>query len=159
MNNDFISRLMCVECDNSCPWGDKCGNKVLQKTINIPVEVYELGNGQYGLRSKAVIEPGMIITEYRGEVISSDMMEQRKQYLQASMDERSYFMKFYGNLYLDSKYKGNASRYANHSCDPNSCVYIFNSENFKKAALVSIKAIQMDEPITFSYADQIPKLS
>ena len=143
--------MMFVECTDRCIWGDNCGNRVLQEGVKVPVEVYKLSNGHLGLRSKSIIKPNDIVIEYKGEVINNAMLDQRRRQLEASSDELSYFLAFYENLYIDSKYKGNVSRFANHSCSPNCEVFIFNSGCYRKAALVSNKTIQAEEPITFSY--------
>lgn len=57
--------------------------------------------------------------EYVGEVLDYPLFKKRsKQYSKAGQ-EHFYFMAVNPEEIVDATYKGNVSRFINHSCDPN----------------------------------------
>jgi len=55
---------------------------------------------------------------------------------------------------VDARYKGNAARFANHSCVPNCILVPIHVENeFPRIALFAKKFIPPDFEITYNYGD------
>ncbi|KAJ0255568.1 SET domain-containing protein [Hirschfeldia incana] len=72
----------------------------------------------YGIAADEDINSGEFIIEYVGEVIDDEICEQRLWKLKHKVETNFYLCKL-DNLVIDATYKGNKSRYFNHSCDPN----------------------------------------
>ena len=64
-----------------------------------------------------MFDRGQFIIEYVGEVL--EYVEFRARTKRYSKVDHFYFMALNGNEILDAAKKGNASRFINHSCDPN----------------------------------------
>jgi uncharacterized protein len=73
------------------------------------------GKGVFALRA---IEPGETLIEYTGEVIPWDEALRRHPHDPAQPDHTFYF-EIEGGKVIDALYGGNASRWINHSCEPN----------------------------------------
>ena len=68
-------------------------------------------------RKACIIDRGEFIIEYVGEVLEyAEFRARAKIY---SKVDHFYFMALNANEILDAAKKGNASRFINHSCDPN----------------------------------------
>ncbi len=72
----------------------------------------------FGLRTKVDIEPGTLIQEYRGEIISEYTCMERMRTIYADY-ENYFFLNYDGDEVLDGCIKGTEVRFVNHSCDPN----------------------------------------
>jgi histone-lysine N-methyltransferase ASH1L len=103
-----------------CPCGDRCTNIQFGKRKPIKTEVHWYGARGFGLRTLEPIAKDSFIDEYRGEVISYNEMVRRVR--DHYKDTGNYYFLMYdapaGEM-LDGGLKGNITRYANHSCDPN----------------------------------------
>ena len=87
-DEDCFNRLMFYECDDSnCSIGaDLCTNRSFEGLkrrckaggkYNIGVEVIKTADRGYGVRSNRTFEPGQIIVEYAGEIITQEECENR----------------------------------------------------------------------------------
>lgn len=85
---DCFNRIMFYECDkNNCKLDyDHCRNRAfhqlkervkLGNKYNIGVEVMKTESKGYGVRSCRTFQPGQIIVEYTGEIITQDECDQR----------------------------------------------------------------------------------
>lgn len=103
-----------------CPCGDRCTNVQFGKRKPIKTEVHYYGARGFGLRAMEPVPKGSFIDEYRGEVISYNEMVRRVR--DHYKDTGNYYFLMYdapaGEM-LDGGLKGNITRFANHSCDPN----------------------------------------
>jgi len=161
-NQSCLLRDLLVECSFYCNSGD-CGNQRLKKLRNDfdrsmfcirPVE----GMG-YGLFCNGVtFKHGDPVTEYVGEVIDQEQ--------KSNVDRRlhnSYIMHSgIKGYYINSKKKGNYSRFINHSCDPN-CVaekWVVSSSSLRIYLIASLQFISLI--FTFAFfvlkVDQLPSI-
>lgn len=88
VDDECVNRIMAYECDNSnCNIGaDRCTNRPfaeLQKRTkhgnkyDIGVEVWKTQDRGHGLRANRTFEPGQVIIEYTGEIITQDERDKR----------------------------------------------------------------------------------
>ena len=87
-DHDCLNRLMLYECDDiNCNLGaERCGNRSFEDLrqrnkaggrYNIGVDVIKTSDRGYGVRSNRTFEPGQIIVEYTGEIITQDECDDR----------------------------------------------------------------------------------
>ena len=105
------------------------------------------------------IKAGAFVVEYVGEVITSNVAEERGKKYDA--EGRTYLFDLDFNLdeeniyTVDAAIYGNLSRFINHSCDPNLSifsVFINNLDpNMPQLAMFAKRDIKRGEQITFDY--------
>ena len=66
-----------------------------------------------------IVCSGTFLLEYVGEVLDyNEFLRRSKQYAKGN-NEHYYFMALNADEVIDATFKGNISRFINHSCDPN----------------------------------------
>ncbi|GAC95486.1 histone-lysine N-methyltransferase [Pseudozyma hubeiensis SY62] len=119
--NDCINRMLQFICDpRTCPSGANCTNISLGRRPNVKTTVAYYGRRGFGLKTLEAINRDDFIDEYRGEVIN--LGEAAKRVTEEYKATGNFYLLDYdsaaGEL-LDGGRKGNITRFANHSCDPN----------------------------------------
>ncbi|UZJ57294.1 hypothetical protein CBS101457_006614 [Exobasidium rhododendri] len=103
-----------------CPCGERCTNIYFGKRKAVRTEVQWYGARGFGLKTLEAITKGGFIDEYRGEVI--DFNEAVRRIRDHYRETGNYYFLMYdapaGEM-LDGGLKGNVTRFANHSCEPN----------------------------------------
>lgn len=95
-----------------------CANTVIQRRQYPPAEIFDTESPRgFGLRCMVDVEPGTVVAEYRGEVITWAELAKRQQ----GRDPTAafYFAALGDGLFIDAEKRGGYARFANHSCDPN----------------------------------------
>ena len=145
-----MNRLLCCECINCSKY---CTNNKFQNRIYKNVVKKKISNVVgYGLYTKEKINKNEFIIEYIGEVIDNEELEKRTE--DNINDGRFYFLTLSSTRHIDALNKGNLSRYANHSCDPNVDFKVqLNSDNDSPISLSfhSLKKIKKDDQLFTSY--------
>lgn len=119
--NDCMNRMLQFICDpRTCPSGANCTNISLGRRPNVKTTVAYYGRRGFGLKTLEAIKRDDFIDEYRGEVIN--LGEAAKRVTEEYKATGNFYLLDYdsaaGEL-LDGGRKGNITRFANHSCDPN----------------------------------------
>ncbi|KAL0144875.1 hypothetical protein V8B55DRAFT_1456632 [Mucor lusitanicus] len=117
---DCINRMLFYECDpNCCPCGDQCSNRRFQrKERTKELQVFQTKDRGWGLRTLVDIKKGDLVIEYRGEIISHQLCEERM--CTTYVNEKNfYFLEYCNGEVIDACTKGTEARFINHSCDPN----------------------------------------
>jgi len=137
---------MLYECDAAnCNVGaEYCGNRPFAdlkercktgRKFDIGVEVVKTESKGFGVRACRTFEPGQIIVEYAGEIITQDECERRvaTEYANNAVCfvkrvdamlplnvvlQCYYLMTFDQNMIIDAT-RGSMARFINHSCEPN----------------------------------------
>ncbi|OAD62170.1 Eukaryotic translation initiation factor 2 subunit 3, Y-linked [Eufriesea mexicana] len=157
------------ECNKRCICDINCINRVVQRGTEMKLCIFRTANGRgWGVKTLQAIKKGSFVTQYVGEVITSEEAEKRgKEYDAAG---RTYLFDLDYNEFeeqcpytVDAAMYGNISHFINHSCDPNLSVYgvWINclDPNLPKLALFATKDIRQNEEITFDYTCQSSKNS
>ncbi|KAG8179638.1 hypothetical protein JTE90_007368 [Oedothorax gibbosus] len=143
------------ECNRSCACGGACPNRVVQRGPTRPLAVFRTRDGRgWGLRTLAPLERGQFVLEYLGEVITPLDAEVRD----AAYDVTgaTYLFDLSGGAFtVDAGQKGNASRFINHSCDPNLQVYTVwgdqQDPTLPRLAFFARRRLPRGEELTFDY--------
>ncbi|KAM3263825.1 hypothetical protein P3L10_000819 [Capsicum annuum] len=82
----------------------------------------------WGVVAAESINKGDFIIEYIGEVIDDALGEKRLWDMKYKGDKNFYMCELRKDFTIDATFKGNLSRFLNHSCDPNckleKCVFV-----------------------------------
>lgn len=66
------------ECNNRCKCGPDCINRVVQKGRTVGLCIFRTENNRgWGVKAMENIKKGFLVTEYVGEVITSEEAERR----------------------------------------------------------------------------------
>nr|XP_045581626.1 histone-lysine N-methyltransferase SUV39H2-like [Procambarus clarkii] len=148
------------ECNKLCKCGPSCINRVVQKGRNISLCIFRTANGRgWGVKAMENIKKDSLVTEYVGEIITSDEAERRGKIYDAQGCTYLFdldYDKGDQNLYtIDAAKCGNVSHFINHSCDPN--LVVFNvwvnclDPDLPRLALFATRDIKKWEELTFDY--------
>lgn len=109
------------------------------------------GKGK-GLFARRRFLKGSYIIEYTGEIISKKERKHRETFLLQNYNfPMFYFVSLDTNRIIDAQRKGNVSRFANHSCAPNTDVKRVFWAGDIHVVFVAKRDIYPGEEITFSY--------
>ncbi|KAI8976993.1 hypothetical protein BDF20DRAFT_835829 [Mycotypha africana] len=129
---DCLNRMLFYECDPKyCPCGDQCSNQRFQrKETKKGLQIFQTDNRGWGLRTLKPIKKGELIIEYRGEIISQELCEERMLTLYAN-EKNFYFLDYAKGEVIDACTKGTEARFINHSCHPNCHIekWLFRGES------------------------------
>ncbi|KAF1980911.1 hypothetical protein K402DRAFT_255081 [Aulographum hederae CBS 113979] len=118
---------------------------------DIGIEIVQTGDRGHGVRAVRSFQPGQIILEYSGEVITQEECDHRMN-TEYKKNNHYYLMTFHQNLIIDATKRGSAARFVNHSCDPNCRVekWIVGGEP-RMALFAGDNGIMTGEELTYDY--------
>ncbi|XP_020578365.1 histone-lysine N-methyltransferase ASHR3 isoform X2 [Phalaenopsis equestris] len=120
-NSDCSENCECrglsLSCTKACHCSEMCTNKPFRKEKKIKVVKTNLCG--WGAVALETIEKGRFVVEYVGEVIDDALCEQRLWDMKRRGDQNFYMCEIQKDFTIDATFKGNFSRFLNHSCDPN----------------------------------------
>ncbi|KAI5303382.1 fatty-acyl coenzyme A oxidase [Ascosphaera pollenicola] len=155
------NRTTLYECnDNNCRLGpEHCRNRSFDELrrrtkggnkYDIGVDVFKTEDRGYGVRSNRTFEPGQIIVEYTGEVITQDECEKRMRSVYKK-NQCYYLMHLDRNMVIDAT-RGSIARFVNHSCEPNCKMEKWTVANKPRMALFAgSNGIMTGEELTYDY--------
>eukprot|EP00730_Choanoeca_flexa_P013270 TRINITY_DN5143_c0_g1_i1.p1 TRINITY_DN5143_c0_g1~~TRINITY_DN5143_c0_g1_i1.p1 ORF type:complete len:224 (+),score=17.06 TRINITY_DN5143_c0_g1_i1:103-774(+) len=162
--DDCDSRCSCAlrstfakyECNARCGCDSSCSNRQSQQPFARAVEIYETNSQGKGLRTLNPIAKGEFFGCYAGEVLSSALRLQRQ--IEDEAQGNTYLLILnehtqHGTMTtaVDARYKGNETRFINHSCDPNLDIKPVRERQIPRLCLFAIRDIAAGEPLTFDY--------
>ncbi|CAG0890824.1 unnamed protein product [Cyprideis torosa] len=115
------------------------------------LEPGEAGCGDNCLNRMLMIEWGTFIMEYVGELLNERQFKTRVKDAAKKGHEHFYFMALTNDAIIDATYKGNVSRFINHSCEPNSETQKWTVNGDLRVGFFSTRKIAPGEEITFDY--------
>ncbi|MCP9263817.1 Euchromatic histone-lysine N-methyltransferase 1b [Dirofilaria immitis] len=142
-----------LECSSCCFCSNKCRSRVAQKGVQCGLEVYRTRKYGWAVRTCSIILKGCFVCEYTGELISDADADKREDdtYLFEIIDETSAYC-------IDAKFKGNVSRFINHSCEANlvtlRVVWDANIRHLPHICFYAKRDIQQGEELTIDYGSQ-----
>lgn len=164
------SRHPIYECNINCKCGPVCKSRVVQKGRKVPLTIFKTKNRGWGVKCNEDLVRGEFIDTYLGEVITNKEADRREAI--GSKDKSSYLYsldKFLGddaddpldedNCYVvDGQYMGGATRFINHSCEPNCRQYTvsYNKHDLRvyDLAFFAVDNIPKGTELTFDYMDK-----
>jgi histone-lysine N-methyltransferase SUV39H len=166
LRKDFLDRkAMISECSSRCLCaGSDCWNHVVQRGRQVRLEVFDTGERGLGLRCLEPLITGQFVDCYFGEVITKKDADARES---ANEGKPSYLFNLdwllgnghhtYEESYVvDGQKFGSATRFINHSCNPN-CKIIpvstnrLSDQRLYYLAFFAIRDIPANTELTFDY--------
>lgn len=149
-----INRRANIECSPiTCPCGQYCRNTAIQNKDNIAefLDLVQIENKGCGLLTRINIEKGKFIIEYVGEVVTNAEFQHRMKTIY-DKETKHFGLCLENNKYVIDSYRmGNASRFINHSCNPNCTLEKFIVNGMTRMAVLAKRNIQQNEELTFNY--------
>ncbi|XP_028805670.1 histone-lysine N-methyltransferase, H3 lysine-9 specific SUVH5-like, partial [Neltuma alba] len=158
------------ECGPSCKCPPDCYNRVSQRGIKFPLEVYKTDKRGWGVRSLRSIPSGSFVCEYIGELLEDKEAEQRTGHDEYLFDignnlisngilSDGVFMpevsKDGGGFTIDAARYGNLGRFFNHSCAPNmyaqNVLYDHGDRKIPHIMLFAAENISPLKELTYDY--------
>lgn len=146
---DCECRVQSMSCSKSCECRDKCTNKPFRKERR--VKVVKTEHCGWGAEACEAIERGEFIIEYTGEVIDDATCEKRLWEMKGRSVHNFYMCEIAKDFIIDATYKGNPSRYLNHSCQPNCKLEKWRVDGETRVGVFALIDIQVGEPLTYNY--------
>ncbi|XP_021750138.1 histone-lysine N-methyltransferase ASHR3-like [Chenopodium quinoa] len=148
-SDDCVCRVQSISCSRSCHCSDACTNKPFRKEKKIKIVRTELCG--WGVEAAEAINKGDFIIEYVGEVIDDLLCTQRLWDMKNKEVKNFYMCEIRKDFTIDATFKGNASRFLNHSCDPNCKLEKWQVEGDIRVGAFAARPIKIGEPLTYDY--------
>ncbi|GER39502.1 histone-lysine N-methyltransferase ASHR3 [Striga asiatica] len=168
-SND-VADIGCTNC-SSTECSDSCGSvhqllksvsllqKLFQPTLSESEEdpdcevcdAYQTEKCGWGVVAAESISEGDFVIEYVGEVIDDAMCERRLWDMKDQKAKNFYMCEINKNFVIDATFKGNASRFLNHSCAPNCKLEKWQVEGEVRVGVFASRSIRVGEALTYDY--------
>jgi len=106
---------------------------------------------EWGLFATQDYQPDQMIIEYLGELIRQKVSDAREQRYESLNIVSTYMFKINDDLIVDSTKQGNASRFINHSCDPNCYTRVVNVDGEPKIVVLANRFVPRGAELTYDY--------
>ncbi|KAJ4752946.1 histone-lysine N-methyltransferase [Rhynchospora pubera] len=146
---DCECRGLSVSCSKACYCAGFCTNKPFRKEKKIRVVKTE--HCGWGVITLEPLQKGDFIIEYIGEVIDDLTCEKRLWDMKERGDSNFYMCEISKDFTIDATFKGNNSRFLNHSCDPNCSLEKWQVDGETRVGVFALRSIKVNEPLTYDY--------
>ncbi|XP_057969983.1 histone-lysine N-methyltransferase ASHH3 isoform X2 [Malania oleifera] len=140
---------------SSCSSGCKCGSSCLNQPFHHrPVKKMKLVKTEKcgsGIVADENIKKGEFVIEYVGEVIDDITCEERLWKMKHRGETNFYLCEINRDMVIDATYKGNKSRYINHSCCPNTEMQKWRIDGETRIGIFATRDISRGEHLTYDY--------
>ncbi|KAF0933606.1 hypothetical protein E2562_018848 [Oryza meyeriana var. granulata] len=137
--DDCECRGLYMSCSKNCHCSDMCTNKPFRKDKKIKaVKTKRCGWGAISL-------------EPLEKVINDATCEQRLWDMKRRGDKNFYMCEISKDFTIDATFKGNTSRFLNHSCDPNCKLEKWQVDGETRIGVFASRSIKVGEPLTYDY--------
>ena len=154
------------ECNSCCACPETCPNRVVQKGLQLKLQVFKTKHKGWGLKTQQTIRKFTFVCEYAGELISVQEAEKRAQKLTHETGNYLIVLREHSSenhilrTHVDAHFHGNASRFINHSCNPNLVMVPVRVDSIvPRLALFATRDIDVGEELSFDYSGEFRVLS
>ncbi|CAL5020960.1 unnamed protein product [Urochloa decumbens] len=146
---DCECRGLSMSCSKNCRCSDLCTNRPFRRDKKIKiVKTERCGWGAVALEP---LEKGDFVIEYVGEVIDDVICEKRLWDIRKREDKNFYMCEISKDFTIDATFKGNVSRFLNHSCDPNCKLEKWQVDGETRVGVFASHSVKVGEPLTYDY--------
>ncbi|VVA28021.1 PREDICTED: histone-lysine N-methyltransferase [Prunus dulcis] len=156
------------ECWSKCWCNKKCGNRIVQQSITVKLQVFLTPEGKgWGLRTLEDLPAGAFVCEYVGEILTNTELHERnvgspgnkntcyQVLLDAGWGSKGV-LKDEEVLCLDATVYGNVARFINHRCSDATLVEIpveveTPDHHYYHIALFTTRKVDAMEELTWDY--------
>ncbi|NXY38609.1 SETMR methyltransferase, partial [Pomatorhinus ruficollis] len=147
------------ECNSLCSCGEGCQNRLVQRGLQLRLQVFRTLSKGWGVRALEPVPRGRFVCEYAGEVLGFPEAQRR---VQAQVpEEPNYIIAVREHLhdgrvmetFVDPTRVGNVGRFLNHSCEPNLFMVPVRVDSMvPKLALFAAVDISAGEELSYDYS-------
>ena len=156
------------ECNEKCNCGPICKSHLVNKGRHVELTIFKTANRGWGVYCNENLIQGEFIDVYLGEVLTNEETNRREAKADAEKGSYLYSLeKFIGDdptltaetcYVVDGQYMGNATRFINHSCEPNCRQYTVSYNKYDlrvyNLAFFAYENIPAGTELTFDYMDK-----
>ncbi|KAK3154602.1 hypothetical protein QOZ80_2BG0192750 [Eleusine coracana subsp. coracana] len=146
---DCECRGLYMSCSKNCRCSDLCTNRPFRKDKKL--KVVKTNRCGWGAVALEPLEKGDFVIEYVGEVIDDATCEQRLWDMKLRGDKNFYMCEISKDFTIDATFKGNISRFLNHSCEPNCKLEKWQVDGETRVGVFTSRSIEVGEPLTYDY--------
>lgn len=160
-DRDCLCGMLQSSCSSGCQCGSSCLNKPFHQRPVKKMKIVETQKCGSGIVADEDIKQGEFVIEYVGEVIDDQTCEERLWKMKHSGETNFYLCEINRDMVIDATYKGNKSRYINHSCSPNTEMQKWRIDGETRIGIFATRDIKKGEHLTYDYqfvqfgADQV----
>lgn len=153
------------ECNSLCQCGDGCQNRLVQRGLQLRLQVFRTERKGWGVRALEPIPSGRFVCEYAGEVLG--FAEARRRIQAQTAQDPNYIIAVREHLhdgrvmetFVDPTHIGNVGRFLNHSCEPNLFMVPVRVDSMvPKLALFAAADISAGEELSYDYSGRFHNL-
>lgn len=148
---DCLCGMLLSSCSPSCRCGSSCLNKPFHQRPMKKMKLVKTEKCGSGLVADEDIKKGEFVIEYVGEVIDDKTCEERLWEMKRRGETNFYLCEINRDMVIDATYKGNKSRYINHSCWPNTEMQKWRIEGETRIGIFATRDISKGEHLTYDY--------
>ncbi|KAK1293455.1 Histone-lysine N-methyltransferase ASHR3 [Acorus calamus] len=148
-DEDCVCRGQSISCSKACSCSDSCTNRPFRREKKVKIVKTRLCG--WGVKAAESIKKGDFVIEYIGEVINDALCEQRLWDMKHRGDQNFYMCEIRKDFTIDATFKGNASRFLNHSCNPNCKLEKWQVDGETRVGVFAAQAIEAGEQLTYDY--------
>ncbi|EXB52174.1 Histone-lysine N-methyltransferase ASHH3 [Morus notabilis] len=146
-----LCRMLLSSCSSGCKCGDSCLNKAFQQRPVKKMKRVQTPKCGFGILADEDIKQGEFVIEYVGEVIDDKTCEERLWSMKHRGETNFYLCEINRDMVIDATYKGNKSRYINHSCCPNTEMQKWIIDGETRIGIFATRDISKGEHLTYDY--------
>ncbi|XP_052207652.1 histone-lysine N-methyltransferase ASHH3 isoform X2 [Diospyros lotus] len=146
-----FSRMLLSTCSSGCKCGGSCLNKAFQHRLPKKMKLVKTEKCGSGIVADEDIKQGEFVIEYVGEVIDDKTCEERLWKMKHRGETNFYLCEINRDMVIDATYKGNKSRYINHSCCPNTEMQKWIIDGETRIGIFATRDIKKGEHLTYDY--------
>ncbi|XP_021907030.1 histone-lysine N-methyltransferase ASHH3 [Carica papaya] len=143
--------MLLSSCSSGCKCGSACLNKPFQHRPVKKMKIVTTEKCGSGIVADEDIKQGEFVIEYVGEVIDDKTCEERLWKMKHRGETNFYLCEINRDMVIDATFKGNKSRYINHSCCPNTEMQKWIIDGETRIGIFATRDIQKGEHLTYDY--------
>ncbi|KAK4742141.1 hypothetical protein SAY87_000142 [Trapa incisa] len=143
--------MLLSSCSSGCKCGSSCSNKPFQNRPMKKMKLIQTEKCGAGIVADQDIKKGEFVIEYVGEIIDDKTCEERLWEMKHRGETNFYLCEINRDMVIDATYKGNKSRYINHSCSPNTEMQKWIIDGETRIGIFATRDIKKGEHLTYDY--------
>ncbi|KAH6804999.1 histone-lysine N-methyltransferase ASHH3 [Perilla frutescens var. hirtella] len=148
---DCLCSMLMSSCSSGCKCGNSCLNKPFHQRPVKKMKTVKTEKCGMGVVAEEDINQGDFVIEYVGEVIDDKTCEERLWKMKHRGETNFYLCEINRDMVIDATYKGNKSRYINHSCCPNTEMQKWMIDGETRIGIFATRDIKKGEYLTYDY--------
>ncbi|MCL7045160.1 hypothetical protein MKW94_016405 [Papaver nudicaule] len=143
--------MLLSTCSPNCDCGSSCLNVPFHQRPAKKLKLVKTEKCGSGLVAEEDIKRKEFVIEYVGEVIDDKTCEERLWDMKHRGETNFYLCEVNRDMVIDATYKGNKSRFINHSCRPNTEMQKWTDCGETRIGIFATRNIKKGEHLTYDY--------